>query len=318
MVGRYRTFLRDNAGKRFYEVEGGKLKVRRWDGKLHPIDLPDGVVRFHLARRTLEPVFENDGASLFHLDDGVRLVEFHTKANALDADCMAVVAKAAADPGPGILVHNDAQHFSAGVNLERFKALIETSDWDGIDQFLIDFQTAVASLRYCNAPVVGAPSGLAIGGGYEVLAHCDMVVAHANSVLGLVESVVGLVPGGGGVKETYWRWYQATGDWEKAARKTFNQVGYGLTASSPDEAAKLQYFIPERDRQVMNRDRLVETGQGGTCRICSRVMNQGRCQSSGWRAARRMQKWWRSSKKARKKECSFPTTSPLQQPLPGS
>ena len=91
-----------------------------------------------------------------------------------------------------------------------------------------------------------------------MLVHCDLVVAHTNTVLGLVESVVGLVPGGGGVKETYWRWYQHTGDWQKAARNTFNQVGYGQTASSPDEASPLMYFLPERDRQVMNRDRLIE------------------------------------------------------------
>lgn len=251
-------FLRNNAGKAFYQVENGALKVRHWDGALHPVNLPEGVVRFHMMRRTLNPVSENAGASLFHLEDGVRLVEFHTKANALDDDCMAIVHEAANDPGPGIIVHNDAQHFSAGVNLERFLAFIEAKDWEGIDQFLIRFQEAVEALRYCDAPVVGAPSGLAIGGGYEVLAHCDKVVAHSNSVLGLVEASVGVVPGGGGVKETYWRWYQDNADWAKAARKTFDQIGYSMTASSPDEAAPMKYFVEGRDTQVMNRDRLIE------------------------------------------------------------
>jgi len=99
---------------------------------------------------------------------------------------------------------------------------------------------------------------VAIGGGYEVLAHCDKVIAHSNSVLGLVEASVGLVPGGGGVKETYLRWFKETGSWEKAARNTFNQVGYAQTATSPDEAAPLQYFVGGRDSQVMNRDRLIE------------------------------------------------------------
>ena len=251
-------FLRNTAGKPFYKPEGSVLKVRHWDGELHPVDLPEGVVRFHMTRRTMTPVSENEGASLFHLEDGIRLVEFHTKANALDDTCMSIVHEAANDPGPGIIVHNDAQHFSAGVNLERFLAFIEAEDWDGIDNFLKRFQDAVEALRYCNAPVVGAPSGLAIGGGYEVLAHCDKVVAHSNSVLGLVETTVGVVPGGGGVKETYLRWYKATGDWAKAARKTFDQIGYAQTASSPDEAAPMQYFVEGRDTQVMNRDRLIE------------------------------------------------------------
>ncbi|MBL4893052.1 MAG: 3-hydroxyacyl-CoA dehydrogenase [Rhizobiaceae bacterium] len=250
-------FLLAAKGHSFYAVENGQLNVRHHDGSYQPVKLPDGVVRFSMMRRTLEPVFENKGASLFHLDGGERLVEFHTKANALDADCMAVIAMAAGDPGPGIIVHNDAQHFSAGVNLEHFLALIKAQDWSGIDAFLIDFQEAVSALLYCNAPAIGAPSGLALGGGYEVLAHCDLVIAHANSVMGLVEPTVGLIPGGGGVKETYLRWYQRTGDWEKAAWNCFNQLGYSSTGTSPDMAAKLAYFEPERDRQVMNRDRLI-------------------------------------------------------------
>ena len=98
------------------------------------MNLPDGVVRFHMLRQTLKPVLENASASLFHLDGGVRLVEFHSKANALDGDSMKIVAAAASDPGPGIIVHNDGQHFSAGVNLERFMEFIEAEDWDGIDR----------------------------------------------------------------------------------------------------------------------------------------------------------------------------------------
>ena len=253
-VPKYLTALELNP---VYHVKENALLVRHWGGEYKNIQLPENVVRFSMMRRTLEPVKENAGASLFHLKDGVRLVEFHTKANALDEDCMAIVSAAASDPGPGIIVHNDAQHFSAGVNLERFREFILAENWNGIDAFLQGFQNAVRDLLYCSAPVVGAPSGLAIGGGFEVLAHCDQVVAHTNSVMGLVEATVGLVPGGGGVKETYLRWYQSTGDWEKAAWKTFNQIGYGQTASSPALAAKMSYFISGRDGQVMNRDRLV-------------------------------------------------------------
>lgn len=253
-------FLRDAAAAdaAFYAVKNGALTVRHADGDYRPVDLPKGVVRFHLMRRTLEPVERNASASLYHLNGDVRLVEFHSKANALDAGSMAIVRVAAKSPGRGVLIHNDGQHFSAGVNLARFRMLIEAGDWQGIDAFLLDFQQAVEQLLYSESPVIGAPSGLAIGGGYEVLAHCDKVVAHANSVLGLVETLVGLVPGGGGVKETYWRWYNRSGNWREAARKTFDQIGYAKTGSSPMLAAKLAYFELQRDEWVMNRDRLVE------------------------------------------------------------
>ena len=246
--------------RRFYRVHGNALEVRHWGGSFKPVSLPDGVVRFHLTRQTLSPEFGNASADCFRIGDDVLLVEFHTKANALDDKSMEIVRQAAETESRGVLIHNDAQHFSAGVNLERFKAFIEQEDWTGMDRFLHDFQLAVEALLYSDKPVVGAPSGLALGGGYEVLAHCDRLIAHANTVFGLVEAAVGVVPGGGGVKETYWRWYQATGDWEKAAWNTFNQIGYGKTASSPDLAAELTYFLPQRDRQVMNRDRLVSAG----------------------------------------------------------
>jgi 3-hydroxyacyl-CoA dehydrogenase len=254
---RVSEFLENCDGAAIYRVEKGCLKVRHWDEQYHAVNLPDGVVRFSLMRQTLSPVSENESASLFHLDNGVRLVEFHTKANALDSNCTTIIAEAANDAGPGIIIHNDAQHFSAGVNLEQFLNLIKQQNWVGIDSFLDDFQSSVSALLYCDAPVVGAPSGLAIGGGYEVLAHCDQVIAHANTVMGLVEASVGLVPGGGGVKETYWRWYQRLGDWEKAAWNTFNQIGYGQTGSSPELSVKYCYFKPGRDKMVMNRDRLV-------------------------------------------------------------
>ncbi len=242
----------------FYQVAADKaeLLVRHAPGDTAPVLLPEGVVRFHLQRRTLSPIATNRAASLYRIGDDYRLIEFHSKANALTDESMQIVMQAATDHGKGILVHNDAQHYSAGVDLNAFLALIDSSDWSGIDAFLNRFQLAVAALKYAPVPVVGAPSGLSLGGGLEVLLHCDQLVMHANTVAGLVESGVGLLPSGGGVKETYLRWYAKTGDWNKAAWKAWMNLGYGATASSPQSAGKLQFFKPEHDQWVMNRDRL--------------------------------------------------------------
>lgn len=246
----------------FYDVAGDTLTVRLFEagdtnGHPAPVVMPEGTVRFHMTKRTLTPIAGNEAASLYALDGDLRLIEFHSKANALTGASMEVVAQAAKDHGKGILVHNDAQHFSAGVDLNRFRAFIESGDWDGMDGFLNDFQQAVKALKYAPVPVVGAPSGLSIGGGFEVLLHCDKVVAHTNTVFGLVETGVGVVPGGGGVKETLWRWYQATKDWEKAAWNTWMQIGYGQIGTSPDMSARYQYYLPKRDIEVINRDKLV-------------------------------------------------------------
>ena len=241
----------------FYQPDGDVLTVRQADGSQSPVRLPAGVMRFHMTRQTLTPIASNNAASLFALDGDLRLVEFHSKANALTDESMEIVAAAADDHGKGIIIHNDAQHFSAGVDLNAFRSLIEASDWDGIDAFLARFQDAVCKLKYTPVPVVGAPSGLAAGGGYEVLAHCDRLVVHTNSVMGLVEAGVGVVPGGGGIKDTYLRWHAAKGSWNEAAWQTWMNIGYGATGSSPQLSARMMYFRDGHDETVMNRDRLL-------------------------------------------------------------
>ena len=241
----------------FYQPDGDVLTVRQADGSQSPVRLPAGVMRFHMTRQTLTPIASNNAASLFALDGDLRLVEFHSKANALTDESMEIVAAAADDHGKGIIIHNDAQHFSAGVDLNAFRSLIEISDWDGIDAFLARFQDAVCKLKYTPVPVVGAPSGLAAGGGYEVLAHCDRLVVHTNSVMGLVEAGVGVVPGGGGIKDTYLRWHAAKGSWDEAAWQTWMNIGYGATGSSPQLSARMMYFRDGHDETVMNRDRLL-------------------------------------------------------------
>ena len=243
----------------FYKVENQTLMVRFFDDMpvLKPISLPEGTQRFSLTRRTLHPIASNSAASLWALPNDLRLVEFHSKANALTADSMVIVSQAAADHGKGILIHNDAQHFSAGVDLNQFADFIAREAWGEMDSFLNDFQQAVAALKYCPVPVIGAPSGLSLGGGFEVLLHCDKLITHANSVLGLVESGVGVVPGGGGVKTTYQRWFSASQDPEVAAWETWMQIGYGKTGESPEQATKLRYFVPGHDETVMNRDKLI-------------------------------------------------------------
>ena len=241
----------------FYQPDGDVLTVRQADGSQSPVRLPAGVMRFHMTRQTLTPIASNNAASLFALNGDLRLVEFHSKANALTDESMEIVAAAADDHGKGIIIHNDAQHFSAGVDLNAFRSLIEASDWDGIDAFLARFQDAVCKLKYTPVPVVGAPSGLAAGGGYEVLAHCDRLVVHTNSVMGLVEAGVGVVPGGGGIKDTYLRWHAAKGSWDEAAWQTWMNIGYGATGSSPQLSARMMYFRDGHDETVMNRDRLL-------------------------------------------------------------
>ena len=255
-------FLRQAAGSSFYRVADAALQSRQNDDGWAAIVRPEGVIRFTEKRQTLSPVDSNASASCFDLD-GIALVEFHTKANALDADSMALldaaITRVERDGLRGLIVHNDAQHFSCGVNLQKVREFFRAEDMDGLDQFLADFQQTVQRMAQAPFPVVAAPVGLSIGGGFEVVLHARQVICHANSVTGLVESLVGVVPGGGGCKETLYRWVAQLGcgdDISEACWKAFMNLGYGKTATSPVLARK-QAMLRPNDRFVINRDRIL-------------------------------------------------------------
>lgn len=255
-------FLAEAAGSSFYRVENNELQSRLHGDSWQTIERPTGVIRFNEKRQTLQPRNSCAVASWFDLD-GIALVEFHSKANALDADSMAILDDALtqveAEGLRGLIVHNDAQHFSCGVNLQAVRSFFLQEDMDGLDKFLQDFQNTVHRMQTASFPVVAAPVGLSIGGGFEVVLHARQVICHANSVTGLVESLVGVVPGGGGCKETLYRWIellQSGDDISDACWKAFMNLGYGKTATSPI-IAKRQAMLRPHDRFVINRDRIL-------------------------------------------------------------
>ena len=255
-------FLAAARGSSFYRVEADELQARRHGGAWQTIKRPEGVIRFSEKRQTLQPRNTCAVASWYDLD-GIALVEFHSKANALDADSMAILDDALSQVGTagmrGLIVHNDAQHFSCGVNLQAVREFFRRDDMDGLDRFLADFQRTVHRMQTASFPVVAAPVGMSIGGGFEVVLHAKQVICHANSVTGLVESLVGVVPGGGGCKETLYRWIellQCGEDISEASWKAFMNLGYGKTATSP-VIARRQAMLRPHDRYVINRDRIL-------------------------------------------------------------
>jgi len=254
------AFVRTAAGRSFYRVAGGQLQYLLADGSYSDLKRAAGVIRFSEQRRTLKPIEENAVASYFDIGKDVGLIEFHSKANALGPDAIDLIASAvkhASEKFRALVIHNDAQHFSCGADLQSILGFMLREDLAGLERFLRHYQQTMLDLKYAPIPVVGAPSGLSVGGGFEVLLHTDKVVYHANSVTGLVESLVGVIPGGGGVKEMLYRWTERHGDASKGAWSAFMNIGYGKTARSPLEAEELAMFRSGIDSYEMNRDRLL-------------------------------------------------------------
>lgn len=255
-------FMRQASGSTFYRVENGELQTRQFGGKWQTITRPDGVMRFMEKRQTQSPVNSNVSASWFDVE-GVAVVEFHSKANALDAMSMAILDDALTtvenEGMRGLIVHNDAQHFSCGVNLQSVRKFFESEDMEGLDQFLNHFQQTVHRMAIADFPVIAAPVGLSLGGGFEVVLHAKQVICHANSNMGLVESSVGVIPGGGGCKETLYRWVEKLDcfdDITPACWEAFMSLGYAKTATSPILAKDLA-MLRDNDKFMNNRDRLL-------------------------------------------------------------
>ena len=162
-----------------------------------------------------------------------------------------------------VIITNDAMQFSAGVNLNYVMDYAKEGKWKEIEKFIFNFQKTCKTLKYCDFPVISAPSGLTIGGGFEVACQSDYVVSHSNVVLGLVEILVGLTPAGGGCKEMLWRWMQSeesNKDPNFAPLKVFDLIGFAKTASSPNEALPHKFLL-EKDRVVINRNRLLHESE---------------------------------------------------------
>ena len=254
--------LKVASGKSFYITPKTGLEYLEFSGEYKKISREKGTRRFTEERRTKKSILCNKVASYFKVDNKVGMVEFHSKANALDGESMNLLSDAinhAEENFCGLIIHNDSNHFSCGVNLECIAAFIHERDWEGLDGFLDHFQKTMKKMKYSNIPVISAPAGLSIGGGFEVVLHTDRTVFHANSVTGLVESLVGVVPGGGGVKEMLYRWRDVKNNETEAAWATFMNIGYGKTAQSPMQGKELAMYRENLDKFVMNKDRLLDT-----------------------------------------------------------
>ena len=132
-------------------------------------------------------------------DEGVAIltIEREAQLNSLDdrvmralADTLAALAEDDAVSVVLITARGD-RAFSVGVDLAAFGERRPTgpdSDWYALVPFMRDTYPK---------PVVTAVSGYAVGGGFELLLACDVVVAAEHSQFGLPEAKRGLLAGAG-------------------------------------------------------------------------------------------------------------------------
>ena len=258
----------EELGVKFFVEKDSQLKTNKFIKELYDKKTETfyGKRQIYTNLETLGKVKQSvkinkDNKSAFtyeHRD--CKIVEFDTKANTLDYDSMDALKKASEK---NMIIINEGMQFSAGVNLNYVMDFAKEKNWKAIEKFIHHFQMTCKELKYSNNLVISAPSGLALGGGFEVLIQSDYVVAHANIVTGLVETLVGLIPAGGGTTNMLSRWMQTQenkNDPDFAPQKVFDIIGYGKTANSPNEAMPFKFLL-KKDKSIMNRNKLLSTSQ---------------------------------------------------------
>ena len=245
----------------YYDYNSGEYKAV-------PLDVRQ--IRLDALRENEKVIKKNTGATLFDAGDGVLLVEFHTKMNAVDDDVIAMLHHAitlAEDQGwKGVVIANEHKDaFSAGANLFAVLMACQQKQWDGIEKMVSSFQQACLRLRYSDIPVATAPAGLALGGGAEMVMGADVTCAFAETYMGLVELGVGLIPGGGGTLEMLERFCGQLPDDPgfdplPFLKGAFMNIGMAQVAVGAEDARKLGMLRPQ-DKVTLNRDLLVHNAK---------------------------------------------------------
>lgn len=259
------AWVEDMLGKgitSFYKTENGKKYY--YDQTTGKYELVAGLEGFILldTLKSNKVVWQNTGATIYDIGDGVLNLEFHTKMNTLGSDVVLGINKAidlAEKDYNGLVIANEGANFSAGANLGMVFMYAVDQEYDELNMMIRQFQNTMMRARYSDIPVVVAPHGMTLGGGCELTLHADRVQAHAELYTGLVEFGVGLIPAGGGTKELTLRVSQnIEGDdiIVNAYKNAFLTIGMAKVSTSAQEAFDMG-ILRSGDQISINKNRQI-------------------------------------------------------------
>lgn len=226
-----------------------------------PLDIDKNVVFVADLYAGNKLVEQNSSASLLDMGDGVALLEFHAKMNAIDAEIgqMAQTALERLNTDfDALVIGNNGQDFCVGANIAMVGIAAAQGMWDQIDQMVKGLQTVTYRLRHAPKPVVTAPHQRVLGGGVEFTMAGWHTVADHETYMGLVEVGVGLIPGSGGCKEMVRRKINPVMRTDNAdilpiLQEVFQQIATAQVGTSAWEDRELGY-LRETDTIVFNSD----------------------------------------------------------------
>jgi len=267
------TTAADNGG--FYSIEDGEIQRLTPDGSMVAVDRPESTLTVADLKRRGKPLKRNGSASIWDMGDEILLVEYHSKMNAMDPMNIEMLVNAVdlaeSEGWKGIVIGNDGSNFCAGANLGLVLFAVNLAAWKDVEDFIAAGQDTYQAVKYCEVPVVAASAGMCLGGGAEVLMHCDAIQSHAESYIGLVEVGVGIIPAWGGCKELMGRLrdFGLVPEGPMGpVMKAFEYIGTAQVAKSAEQARSMGFLGPS-DGITMNRDRLLADAKARALELSS-------------------------------------------------
>ncbi|MGY0399249.1 MAG: 3-hydroxyacyl-CoA dehydrogenase/enoyl-CoA hydratase family protein [Ostreibacterium sp.] len=248
--------------------------------------LPTTIVGYESV--TGRTIFEDSTVRYWCLENEVGIISFKTKMHTLNYQLIQSlnhVLDIAEMAQQAVIVYQPDGPFCAGANLYEIlmAAKLNKLDGDGgllakfkqktldiftdlppladdlpsLREVIVDLQALFMRFKHGTLPTVAAVNGLALGGGCELLLHCNHVVATLESYIGLVESGVGILPAGGGSKEMTLRAHELT---QQVANpnsllsiisRYFEQIAMAKVSTSATAAQEMGYLRPQ-DSIILN------------------------------------------------------------------
>jgi enoyl-CoA hydratase len=156
--------------------------------------------------------------------------------NALNLQLMAEVRDALKmldndDNVRAIVITGNEKAFAAGADIKQMAGKT------AIDMLNIDQFSTWDQIKKTKKPLIAAVSGFALGGGCELMMHCDIIVASETARIGQPEIKIGVMPGAGGTQ----RLTRAVG---KALAMEMVLTGRFITADEALRAGLINKVVP--------------------------------------------------------------------------
>ena len=131
-----------------------------------------------------------------------------------------------------ILLTGNERAFAAGADIT------EMADASVVDMYLRNQFARWERIKRIQKPIVAAVAGYALGGGCELVMHCDIIIASETARFGQPEINIGVMPGAGGTQ----RLTRAIG---KARAMDMVLTGRMITAVEAAAAGLVSRIVPK-------------------------------------------------------------------------